>query len=502
MTALKLIQKNPYHVVELLLLIAGFLLAFSFAPYELFWLQFPLLAGVFLAVLNQTPKRAFMRGLLFGFGWFAHGIHWIFYSLYYHGGSPVFLAVLIIVLLALYMSLFPALALYFSNKFIKTDAALMLLVVYPLSWMLLDWLRGWFLTGFPWMQPGVAHIDSYLSGFAPLIGGLGVGLLVTIIAGLLALMVCQKRFKLPVVFIVVIYLGGFLLGLINWTQPVDEPVKVSLIQGNIPQSEKWRREMYVPTLQMYRQLTLENLDSDLIVWPETAVPGFKYRIDDYLNDITEKLEATHTQLLLGVFERDQQTQRYYNSVISLDGQSYKKRHLVPLGEYFPLRPVLSFFAQWIDIPMSDLDSGNQTQALISVAGQKAGISICFEDAFDRGVLRDLPEATLLINVSNDAWFEDSPEPWQHHQIARMRAAETGRSLLRVTNTGVSSVIGAKGEVLAILPQFRRDVLRYEVQAYSGATPYVIWANYLLILTGLGVWGWLFKKSLSVNKPAI
>lgn len=484
MVNIKLVQNNPYHIIEFLLLAAGALLPFSFAPYELFWLQYPLLAFLFISVLNQMPKVTFLRGMIFGLGWFAHGIHWVFYSLHYHGGAPVFLAVLVIVLLSLYLSLFPAFALYLANRLIKANAAQLLVIVYPLSWMVFDWLRGYFLTGMPWLQLGVAHIDTYLSGFAPIIGGLGIGLLVTIVAGLLALMFNRQYIKLAGISIVFIYLGGFLLGLINWTQPLGDPIKVSLIQGNIPQSEKWRRELYAPTLQMYRQLTLENLDSDLVVWPETAVPGFKSRVDNYLHEISTQLAHTKTNVLLGVFERDEKTQRYYNSVISLDGQSYKKRHLVPLGEYFPLRSLLSFFAQWINIPMSNLDSGELKQSLFDVAGQKIGVNICFEDVFDRDVLRDLPEANLLINVSNDAWFENSTEPWQHHQIARMRAAETGRSLLRVTNTGVTSVIGKKGEELAILPQFKRDVLRYTVQGYSGVTPYVIWSNYLLMFSAI------------------
>jgi len=493
MINIKLIQNNPYHIIEILLLVAGALLAFSFSPYDIFWLQYPLLAFLFVCVLKQTPKTTFFRSMVFSLGWFAHGIHWVFYSLHYHGGAPVFLAALIIVLLSLYLSLFPAFALYLANRFIKANTAQMLVVVYPISWMIFDWLRGYFLTGMPWLQLGVAHIDTYLAGFAPIVGGLGIGLLVAIISGLLALVFIRQSIKLPVISIVLIYLCGFLLGLINWTQPLGDPVKVSLIQGNIPQSEKWRRELYTPTLQMYRQLTLKNLDSDLIVWPETAVPGFKYRIDDYLNEITTQLAQTKTNVLLGIFERDEKTQRYYNSVISVDGQSYKKRHLVPLGEYFPLRSLLGFFAQWINIPMSNIDSGELQQPLFDVAGQKIGVNICFEDVFDRDVLRDLPEANMLINVSNDAWFEDSIEPWQHHQIARMRAAETGRSFIRVTNTGVTSVIGRKGEVLAILPQFKRDVLRYEVQGYSGATPYVVWSNYLLIVMASAFLVFLYRR---------
>jgi len=498
------LKNNPYYFIEILALVSGALIPFSFSPYGYFWLQFPLIAYLFLVCLEQSPGRAFLRSFIFGLGWFVHGIHWLFYSLYYHGGSPVFLAVLMVVILGAVLALFPAISMYLSNRFIKTSKVNMLLVVYPIGIMLFEWLRGYVLTGLPWVQLGTAHVDTYLAGYAPIIGGLGMVLVVTLVSGVLAMLI-QKRFidktdsakkylKLASVIVLVVYASGFLLGLIEWTRPAGEPVKVSLIQGNIPQSEKWKRENYRPTLEIYRQLTQLNYQSDLIIWPETAIPGFKNRVSHYLNELTLEAKDTQTELLMGVFIRDPKTKRYYNSVITLDGQVYKKRHLVPLGEYFPFRPLLGFFAQWINIPLSDIDLGDKEQPLIEAAGQKIGVNICFEDVFDRDVLLDLPEATLLVNVSNDAWFEDSPEPWQHHQIARVRALETGRVLLRATNTGVTSVIGRKGEVQAMLPQFKRNVLTMDVQGYVGATPYVIWANYLLVILSLLALGAVYKKA--------
>lgn len=490
------IQKNPYYIVELLALICGALLPLSFAPYEYFWLQFPLIAFIFLVCLEQKPVVSFRRGFLFGLGWFAHGIYWLFYSLHFHGGMPAPVAIITIVLLSAYMGLFPALAFYLSNRLIHASKLKMLVLIYPVSWMIFDWLRGYFLTGFPWVQIGIAQIDTYLAGYAPLIGGLGVGLLVTVISGLIASSLFKANYKVTIPAIVVIYVAGFLLSYIEWTEAVDEPIKVSLIQGNIPQAEKWKPENYQSTLQMYRALTRQHWDSDLIVWPETAIPGFRYRVTHYLESLTKEAKETDTDVMLGVFVRDKETHRYYNSMITLDKQAYLKRHLVPLGEYFPLRSLLGFFSQWVNIPMSDIDSGEDKQALIQAAGQSIGLSICFEDAFDRSVLLDLPQATLLVNVSNDAWFEDSSQPWQHHQIARMRALESGRVLLRVTNTGVSSIIDRNGDVLHIAPQFKREVITANVQAYKGSTPYIVWANYLLIISGLIL---LFLSSRKIKK---
>ncbi len=499
MTRQSLLKNNPYHIVELLALLAGLLLPFSFAPYELFWLQFPLLALLFVICIEQNPGRAFLRSFLFGVGWFAHGVYWIYNSLHYHGGAPLLMALFMVVLMGMVLALFPALAFYLSNRFFRLGRGQMLMLVYPLMLIVFEWLRGYVLTGFPWVQIGYAHIDSWLSGYGPLIGGLGIGYLVCLVTGLLVHALWQREYKVAVPAVLVIYVVGFLLAQVNWTQPAGDAIRVSLLQGNIPQSEKWKPKNFLPTLRMYREMALANLDSDLVVWPETALPAFRSRVQNYLDEIAVRAEASNTDMLVGLFVRDESSRRYYNSVISLDGQIYKKRHLVPLGEYFPFRSILGYFSQWIDIPMSDIDNGDRQQTLIRVAGYPVGVNICFEDAFDRDVLLDVPEARLLINVSNDAWFGDTPQPWQHHQLARMRALETGRPLLRATNTGVSSVIGPKGEVMAISQQFQRQVVRAEVKPYKGQTPYSRWANFFLVSVAVIVLLYAAKISAAGRK---
>ncbi|MCW8855690.1 MAG: apolipoprotein N-acyltransferase, partial [Gammaproteobacteria bacterium] len=434
-------------------------------------------------------------GWLFGLGQFVVGIHWIFYSLYFHGGSPVFLAVLMVFLLASYLALFPALTGYIAQRFFNTGKVIKLLLVMPFCWLITEWLRGYFLTGFPWLQLGYSQIDMPVAGYATLFGGLGVGYVVVFSAALIALMFSDKKYlKLYLPVLTIIWFVGFALMQINWVKPVADKINVSLIQGNIPQKDKWRPYMYQPTLNMYQKITQQHWDSDVIIWPETAIPDFQHRITDYLDDIKRNAERHDKDVLLGLFIRDQQSRRYYNSVISLRDGVYQKRHLVPLGEYFPFRGMLEYFRHWINIPMSDIDSGKDEQALITIAGQPVGVSICFEDAFDREVMSGLPEATLLVNVSNDAWFEDSPEAWQHHQIARMRALEAGRYMLRATNTGVSSVIDHKGRVKAISPQFERHVLVADVQPLTGTTPYTLWRNYLLMSFGILLLGVIYLRS--------
>jgi apolipoprotein N-acyltransferase len=239
--------------------------------------------------------------------------------------------------------------------------------------------------------------------------------------------------------------------------------------------------MKKPTMDMYRQLSLAQQDVDLIIWPETAVPSYRHRVEPYLHQLHDEMKQRGTDLLLGIFVKSDKG-RVLNSLVNVNGDAYHKRHLVPLGEYIPLRFLIEFFNRFVKIPMSDIASGEEDQPLLIAAGVPLGINICFEEAFARDVIKDLPEAKLLINVSNDAWFEDSIEPHQHHAIARMRALEAGRYMIRSTNTGITSLIGPHGEVIEQLPQFERAVLRGTVQPLTGATPFVRWGDWLI--TGL------------------
>ncbi|MFW2373453.1 MAG: apolipoprotein N-acyltransferase [Gammaproteobacteria bacterium] len=479
-------QRTRKFLLYLALFTGGLLLVFSFAPYNQFWLAYPLIAGWFLLMVNQSSGQVFKRSFWFSLGWFTHGIYWIYYSLHVHGGAPVAMAVFMVFCLAAVLALFPALCLWLARKYIALNEQWQLLLLLPLSVFMAEWLRGVVLTGLPWVQLGYSQIDTVLAGYTPLVGGLGVTGLTLFIAGIMAYMLWYKRYLRPMAVIGVISLLGAGLQHIEWTEAEGKSIRVSLIQGNIAQKDKWQAYFFTPTLDMYRDLTRQNWDSDLIVWPETAIPGYRHRVQPFLESLSKEAEQNHSEVLLGLFIRDPEKRRYYNSVISTSDGEYRKRHLVPLGEYYPFRSLISFFSRWIRIPMSDVDFGPEQQPLLAAAGQKLGISICFEDVFDRDVRQTLPEASMLVNVSNDAWFEDSTEPWQHHQKARMRALESGRYMLRSTNTGVSSIITPQGDVLAISPQFTRHVITADVQGMTGRTPYVFWGNYLLVSLALSV----------------
>lgn len=465
----------------LLSLCTGALMTLAYAPFGASLLVFPLLAVLLLLWSQSSPKWAFVHAGLFGLGAQLSGICWIFFSLYYHGGSPAALAVLMIFLLALYLSLYPALAAYVVNRFLPSNAVLRLLVLYPCAWLVAEWASGFVMTGFAWMQPGYTQIDLPLAGFAPLLGNHGVGALVVVNAGALAaVLMRQLAWKRALALVSLLWLTGFILQQISWTDVQATDIRVALVQGNVPQAVKWRREMHRPTLKLYRELTAQQQHVDLVVWPETAVPDYRHRVPDYLLEMRQAMQQSGADLLLGIFIKDQDSGYYTNSLLDIRGDAYHKRHLVPLGEYIPLRSLLDFFNRWIHIPMSDIAGGEIEQPLLHVAGQDIGVSICFEDAFSRDVRRDLPRATLLVNVSNDAWFDGSHEAWQHHAIARMRALETGRYLLRATNTGVTSVIGPDGGVIAIAPRYEAAVLSAVVRPATGSTPYVFWGDALVL----------------------
>jgi apolipoprotein N-acyltransferase len=465
--------------------VAGSLMTLAYDPFGLSLLVYPLMAYLLYHWLHAQPRAAFWHVFLFAFGAKLTGNAWIFWSLYFHGGSPAVLAVLIIVLLSALLAAFPATAAYLVNRYCRAGDNIRLMLVFPAAWLFAEWFRGYVATGYAWMQPGYTQIDLPLSGYAPVFGNHAVGALVAVTsAALLAAGLKKLAWPRAVIIVALIWAGGFALKQVSWTEPAGDAIEVALIQGNIPQELKWKRHMHRKTLEMYQQLTLEHNDADVIIWPETAIPDYMHRVPAYIINLRQEMEQSDTDLLMGLFIKNLDSGRYYNSAINPRGGEYRKRHLVPLGEYIPFRSLIGFFGRWINIPMSDIDAGPDDQTLMTAAGQPVGVSICFEDAFSRDVRRDLPEATILVNMSNDAWFDGSHEPRQHHAIARMRALESGRYMLRSTNTGISSVIGPHGQEIAIAAPFEREVLRASIVPMQGATPYVFWGDAFAVALAL------------------
>jgi apolipoprotein N-acyltransferase len=367
-------------------------------------------------------------------------------------------------------------------------------------------------TGFPWLTMGYAHSDSLLAGFAPLLGVYGVSLVAAVSAGLIVLLVQSlppslswKKGWVVIAALLVFWIGGALLRTVAWTQPNGEPFSVALVQGNIPQHLKFNEDALVGTLEAYRRLALQS-DARLTVLPETALPLLRHEAPQVmLEQLRDRARQNGGDMLIGVFERDQNG--YYNSVFSMgsaDEQHYRKQHLVPFGEFIPLRPVIGWFINGVlDIPMGDLGRGGKRQIPLSVAGQRVAVNICYEDVFGEEIIRALPEATLLVNVTNDAWYGHSLAAVQHNQISQMRALESGRMMLRATNTGVTSIIGADGRVLQQLPQHEEDVLLGMAQGYEGTTPYVRWGNVavMLLIVLMLAYAWVGRKILPLPPSA-
>ncbi|MDR0378817.1 MAG: apolipoprotein N-acyltransferase, partial [Candidatus Accumulibacter sp.] len=457
----------------------------AFAPFGGFFLAWLTLGGLYLLLGygHGRVREGALVGGLFGLGGFLAGISWIFVSLSTFGGLPVPIAGLATLLFCVGMALYPALA---GALFVRLapPTGWQRALVFAALWTLAEWLRGWLLTGFPWLTIGYSQTPpSPLAGFAPVAGVLGVSLLTALTGAFSAEVLrtaCRKNIaKGSIAALALILSGGAMLSCHPWTTPQGQPLRVALLQGNIAQDDKWRPEKLEESLRVYYTLMRDN-PAQLTVLPEAALPMFLADVpDDYLEAMARLAARENGDLLFGVITGDRS--RYANSVVSLGAsgrQRYDKAHLVPFGEFIP--PGFAWFADRLAVPMSSFTPGGEKQTPFLVDGRRIAVNICYEDIFGGEIIRALPEAEVLLNVANMAWFGDSLAPAQHLQIARLRALETGRMILRATNTGMTAIIGADGEVRTALPPFTRAALTGEVTAYAGSTPFTRWGNRLAV----------------------
>ncbi|MDE2583873.1 MAG: apolipoprotein N-acyltransferase [Betaproteobacteria bacterium] len=480
-------------LISLLLGAAG---VAAFAPLGWFPVAWLTMAGLAMLVFGApSPRDSARRAYIFGLGHFLTGVSWVYVSLHDVGGMPLPIAAFATVALCAYLALFPALAAWGARQLAGPQAApLRQALVFAAAWTFAEWGRGCFLTGFPWLALGYSQSPpSPLAGFAPLLGVYGLSFLTVFLAGLIAAVVSFWRGRgaslqrLISAFLVLALLGsGALLRQVPWTSPVGEPVRVALLQGNIPQELKWRPERFIDSLDAYVRLAAAN-PAQLTVLPETAIPALYDQVPvEFLEDLRHLAGRRHGDVLMGVAVGDNAT--YRNSAVTFGAsspQSYSKRHLVPFGEYVP--PGFAWFLALMQMPMSDFTAGPAIQAPLAIAGQQVAPNICYEDVFGEELIRALPAATLLINLSNTAWFGHSLAQPQHLQISQLRALETGRPMLRATNTGMTAVVDPDGTVRDALPPFTRGALVADVQGYQGLTPYVRIGNAgILILIGLAL----------------
>jgi apolipoprotein N-acyltransferase len=356
--------------------------------------------------------------------------------------------------------------------------------VFPAAWVLLEWFRGWFLSGFPWLALGYTHLDTWLAGLAPVGGVYAMSLALAICAGAVASLVTggARARIVAVAAIAALWAAGYALTHPVWTQPVGAPMTVAVVQGAVPQDEKWTTDPGA-TVRLYQDLTLPHLGKDVILWPESALPLLAHEAMHYVGPLSNAAQRRGSRLVTGLVRYDAERREYYNALVALDeeAQWYYKRRLVPFGEFFP---VPSFVREWLklmNLPYSDITAGEQGQPALKVKNQRIAPTICYEDAYGAEQLDVLHEATLLVNVTNDAWFGDSTAAHQHLQISRMRALEAGRPMLRAANDGVSAIIAASGSVQSTLPRFKPGVLTGVVQPRAGLTPYARVGNSPVVL---------------------
>jgi apolipoprotein N-acyltransferase len=497
-------------------LLAGAVLPLAFAPYGWFWLA-PLSYAALLYVWKDVRSgRAFWLGFVYGCASFGGGTYWTYIAVREMGGAPIAVALFLTVGLTMVCAAFVGAAGFAAARWFRTTGASGRLVTLPALFVICEWGRGWMFSGFGWLSAGYSQTSSWLMGYAPVLGlhGMSWGVLVT--AGALVVLfetaiAARAVARSPgadasqvshathtggrtryagalaaVLAVAVIWAGGLAARSHRWTTPQPRAISVALLQGAIAQDLKWKPEQLTDTLKLYARLTVQNLGTDLIVWPEAAVPTLIDYVGDYVDDLRKASAERGSTVLLGILRADPESKREQNVLVALTNprQTYVKRHLVPFGEYFPVPPFIRSWMRLMNLPYTDLMPGASNQPLIDAAGQQIAVTICYEDVFGAEQLRYLPAATLLVDVSNDAWFGDSIAPHQHLQIAQVRAAEAGRYLLRATNTGVTGVVDDSGRVEATLPQFKPAVLKATVRGFDGATPYARVGNWAVVLLAL------------------
>lgn len=468
----------------LVALAAGAATVFSFGPFNQYWLGILGPAILFNLWLGAPPRSAFFTGLAFGMGLFGLGVSWTYVSMNVYGNMPGPLAGLAVLLFVMLLASFPAVA-GFIQAHCKPPRVLKVALVIPACWTLVEWIRGWILTGFPWLSLGYGQIDGLLSRVAPWLGVFGVTLFSAVCSGLLVVIFRGGRLRHRIAgagAFVLIWACAWSAGWFTPVQMSGPALNAAVVQGNVPLERKWQPAGQESILGMYLELSGGHPDRDLIVWPEAALPLFLDQIPD---TFWKELKAHPADFVTGILERRTESgyEKNYNSVLAVSGKTslYRKAHLVPFGEYLPFPFLFSWLIEYLSIPMSDFSEWAGVQETMSIAGVPTAVSICYEDAFQDEVRRALGDAELMINVSEDSWFGDSLAPHQRLGMARMRALENGRPMIRAGNTGISAVIDHKGVVVAQTPQFQRTVLLAKVQPTSGLNPFVLFGSWPIVI---------------------
>jgi apolipoprotein N-acyltransferase len=464
---------------------AGATLALAFAPVSFVPLAVLCPALLFLLWQGATPRRAAWLGFLFTASTFLAGTYWLYHSIHLVGGAPTWIAAFLMLGLVAIMGSYTAALGYAVARWGPRAGLLRWLVLLPAGWVLVEWFRGWFMSGFPWLALGYTQLESPLAGWAPVAGVYGTSLAAALTAATLVTIALGQRRERAVALLVaaMVWLLGGALERIEWTAPRGTRVSVALVQGAVPQSMKWQQGQRERTMALYADLTAPYLGANIIVWPEVALPALESDIRGYLDSLRRAAHGRGSDVIMGLLRRDPSSGAYYNGMVAFGAteQWYYKRRLVPFGEFFPVPAVVREWMRLMNLPYSDFEAGPDAPPPLEAGGEMLAPTICYEDAYASDQLSLVKRSTLLVNVTNDAWFGDSTAPHQHLDISRMRSLETGRPMLRATNDGVTALIAHDGRLLETLPQFVPGVLTGVVEPRTGLTPYVRTGNVPVVL---------------------
>lgn len=455
--------------------LAGALLTLSLAPFGIWPAAIAGCALYAYLLAGCTARQALFRGWLFGLGLFGSGASWVYVSIHVYGAAPPILAGSLTLLFCAGLALLHALQAWLYVHFVRPLPGGMLLGFAAL-WVLFEWLRSWLLTGFPWLYLGYAHVDTWLAGWAPITGVYGLSFTVVFTASCLFLAWRSRQTAALVSYaglLATLWGGGLLLKPIEWVAPAARlPLSVAVYQPNIPLERKWDRREYPSILEQYERSIRPLFDHDLILWPEGAIPRVLDQARPFLDPIARRASVTDSTVITGISRRDAQ-RKYYNSIVALGlGRGeYDKQRLVPFGEYVPLEKWLRGLIAFFDLPMSQFSRGGPDQGPLQAGNHRVAPLICYEIVYPELVARSAQNAELMVTISNDIWFGKSIGPLQHLEMARMRALENGRYLLRGTNNGVSAIINHRGAIVTRSEQFVEATIVGDAQVMLGHTPF-------------------------------
>lgn len=502
-------------VYFLIVLIMGGIGSIAFSPYDFWPAAIISLCFLQILIINHNLKYTAIIGLFWGIGFFGSGINWIFISISSFGGMPFLVNIVIVFIFVLYLAIYPSIFATILNRLCPTINIYRMVFVSPALWQIIEYLRGKIFSGFPWLQFGYTQINGPLKSLAPIGGVEIITFYIMTIVGLIVYSYA-KRILYPLLAILLILIMILPLSYLKWYKPLSEiKTNVSLIQGNIPQTLKWDKNYLQHTLDIYFALSKNMIKKQsIIIWPECAIPDLEFNQQKFLYKLDYISRLFKSHIITGIIDSDEDKNnlfKKYNSILVLGNNHnpykynninrYRKHHLVPFGEFIPLKKVLKHFASLFNFPMSTLHKGKYIQNALRVNNYNITSIICYEIIFGEQIRSNFNSHTnFLLAISNNAWFGNSIGPWQHFQMARMRALELGTPLLHCTNNGITAIINPDGNIESILPQFRRMALNQVVIPTQGSTPYSkLGALPIWILTLINIMISIHKMNLNFHK---